>query len=57
MAGERPAPRTIEQVYLAAILEALERIEAQVARLIEPPKPAPKRRTRKQEGTADGVHV
>ena len=54
MTGERPEPRSIDQRYLADILIALERLEAQVARLVEHATreaQAPRRRTRAKKET------
>ena len=55
---QRPEPRSPEQVYLALILDTLERIEASVARLVAmqnsaAPKQTPQRRRRSAKQEAD----
>jgi hypothetical protein len=55
---QRPEPRSPEQVYLALILDTLERIEASVARLVAmqnsaAPKQTPQRRRRPAKQEAD----
>jgi len=55
---QRPEPRSPEQVYLALILDTLERIEASVAHLVAmqngvAPKQAPQGRRRPAKQEAD----